>query len=184
MLAVAIIIVIVIIVVVYIMVNRAANGGGGGGGDGDSKEGDNPARRRRGLLQRSAVDDVQMNVPRDVVKFVGATPLSRVYGQSKIVVPNSEYDPDAEPLPAIGGSGHAHARALSPEAAGKLRSHVVDPHGLQGRDASDVLTKVSSHIVDPHGVPARGEVRARRVSPKQLRKLRSKLIAPVQVFGN
>jgi syntaxin 1B/2/3 len=50
-----IVVIIVVAVVAYIMVNRAANGGGGGN--------DNP---KRNLLQRSVMDDLQMNTARVV----------------------------------------------------------------------------------------------------------------------
>ena len=55
MVSVLIVVIIVVAVVAYIMVNRAANGGGGGN--------NNP---KRGLFQRSAMDDLQMNTARAI----------------------------------------------------------------------------------------------------------------------
>ncbi|KAK3322060.1 t-SNARE [Apodospora peruviana] len=84
---VAILVVVAIIVVVYIFVNKAAN-----------------SPKRRSLMQPSILDDLQMNTAR-AVEFAGERPVSRVYAQSKIVVPNSNSDPSTVPLAAFPGSG-------------------------------------------------------------------------------
>jgi syntaxin 1B/2/3 len=52
-----IVVIIVVAVVAYIMVNRAANGGGG---------------KKRSLLQRSVLDDLQMNTGRAIEISTGA----------------------------------------------------------------------------------------------------------------
>jgi syntaxin 1B/2/3 len=53
-----IVVIIVVAVVAYIMVNRAANGGGG---------------KKRSLLQRSVLDDLQMNTARAIEISTEAT---------------------------------------------------------------------------------------------------------------
>lgn len=55
-------------------------------------------------MQRDVLDDLQMNNPR-AVAFSGDLPVARVYGQSKIVVPNTKFDPDAVPKPSFAGTG-------------------------------------------------------------------------------
>jgi len=76
-----------IIVVVYIMVNRAASG-----------------NKKRSIMQRDVLDDLHMNNAR-AVAFAGEQPVARVYRQSKIVVPNANFDPEAVPRAAFAGSG-------------------------------------------------------------------------------
>ncbi|KAK0724730.1 t-SNARE [Lasiosphaeris hirsuta] len=85
---VGILVVIAVIVVVYIMVNRAATG----------------AKKRSILTPRSVLDDLQMNTARSV-EFLGERPVSRVYAQSKIVVPNSGAEAAAVPLGKFVGAG-------------------------------------------------------------------------------
>lgn len=75
---VTIVVIIVVAVVAYIMVNRAANGGGGGGNNNNNSQNNqnnngastntntNTGGQKRSLLQRSVLDDLQMNTARAV----------------------------------------------------------------------------------------------------------------------
>ncbi|KAM7220806.1 putative snare protein [Rhypophila decipiens] len=90
---VAILVVVAIIVVVYIMVTRPP-----------AAPAAPAANKKRSLLQRDVLDDLQMNTAR-AVQFSGDPPVARVYGQSKIVVPNANFDPNSVPRPSFAGSG-------------------------------------------------------------------------------
>jgi len=75
---VTILVIIAVVVVVYIMLNRAANGS-------------NNTPKRSVFAQRSVTDDLQMNTARSV-DFAGERPVSRIFSQSKIVIPNVAFD--------------------------------------------------------------------------------------------
>lgn len=60
--------------------------------------------KKRSLLQRDVLGELQMNNAR-TVELSGDLPVARVYGQSKIVVPNANYDPNAVPKPSFAGTG-------------------------------------------------------------------------------
>lgn len=71
---VTIVVIIVVAVVAYIMVGRAANGGGGGNNNNNQNNNNgastttntNTGGQKRSLLQRSVLDDLQMNTARAV----------------------------------------------------------------------------------------------------------------------
>jgi syntaxin 1B/2/3 len=67
MILVTIVVIIVVAVVAYIMVNRAANGGGGNNNNNaGTNTNSNASNQKRSLLQRSVLDDLQMNTARAV----------------------------------------------------------------------------------------------------------------------
>ncbi|KAH8881649.1 t-SNARE [Thozetella sp. PMI_491] len=94
---VAIVLVIVIIIVVYMQITKGASGG------------------KKRSIRSTALDNLQMNnVGVRSVQFAGERPISRVYAQSKIVVPNQDFQQDvpSEPLSRFVGGGRANIATL------------------------------------------------------------------------
>ncbi|KAK3391530.1 putative snare protein [Sordaria brevicollis] len=114
---VAIIVVIVIIVVVYVVVTHPP----GGGSKSEAK--------KRGLLQRSIIDDLQMNNARAIqiaAPMVG--PISRIHGQSKYAGPDNA---DAESV----------AKRLSPEGL----SRIISPY--KQKQATTLAAKAKRFVI-------------------------------------
>ncbi|KAK0610414.1 t-SNARE [Bombardia bombarda] len=128
---VAIIVIIVVIVVAYVMINRAANGSSN-----TTTTTTEPAKpAKRSLFQRSVLDDLQMNTARSV-EFAGEAPVTSVYAQSKIVVPNSDFDADKAPFATFAGSGRAQSRAAKEQRRGLVQDMAVVPHRKAGTAGS------------------------------------------------
>ncbi|KAK3935459.1 syntaxin [Diplogelasinospora grovesii] len=108
---VAIVVIIAVAVTAYILINHPPGGSNNTTttttAAPTATSSSNSASTTTRAAKRSVADDLQMNTARSV-EFDGERPVSRVYAQSKIVVPNSEFDADAGPLATFAGSGRAH----------------------------------------------------------------------------
>jgi hypothetical protein len=158
---VSILVVIAVIVVVYIMVNRAASG----------------AKKRSILASRSVIEDLQMNTARSV-DFAGERPVSRIFSQSKIVVPNVAFDPKNLPE---GAAGSLQKRGSLPQVPNVAFDQNRLPAGSQGslqkREALSAKLDIENVAFDQNRIPPgsqgslqrRGPLGKRFVIPDDLR---------------
>ncbi|KAK3348015.1 t-SNARE [Neurospora tetraspora] len=135
---VAIIVVIVIIVVVYVVVTHPPGSGN-----------HSTQNTKRGLLQRSVTDDLQMNNARAIqIAAPMAGPISRIYGQSKHVVPDSA---DSESL----------VKRLSPEGFNRIVSPYKQAPPPATKAKRFVITdEILEYMEQNNAVASRGPHRA------------------------
>ena len=88
---VAILVIVAIVVAVVVLMNRPPAAPA-------------PAPAKEENPKRDVLGDLHMNSAR-AVAFTGEAPVARVYGQSKIVVPNANFDPEAVPRASFAGTG-------------------------------------------------------------------------------
>lgn len=149
---VSILVVIAVIVVVYIMVNRAASG----------------AKKRSILASRSVIEDLQMNTARSV-DFSGERPVSRIFSQSKIVVPNVAFDPK-NLLEGAAGSlqkrGSLPQRFVVPDVAFDQNRLPAGSQGsLQKREALSGKLNIENVAFDQNRIPPGSQGSLQRRGP-------------------